>query len=158
VNLQTRCASSCVVSDNWQGRAAKRLRLYRGVLRIRLLGESGLLCGLAYLSGERPASTRIERDSGEDGVCTTTLKHHRREGKDRLLGVIGVSSIFIAACCCDAGVESVPYCSTRSLSFGVVFSGNLVFVVNIHRLKRLYFFIFASKVRIRRSRSARRAS
>lgn len=93
-----------------------------------------------------------------DEVSKTVTSVSKTKGGDRLMGVMGVSSIFTADCCCDAGVERfelllharIPPC------FGL--DGTLTFVVKIHCLKRLHFFMFSAKVRAKRSRSARRAS
>lgn len=70
--------------------------------------------------------------------------HHRiKKGRDKLMGVMGVSSIFTAACRCDAGVEllhaRIPYCLLG-------LDGTLAFAVKIHRLKRFHFFMFSAKV------------
>lgn len=106
---------------------------YWGVLRTRLLGDKGLFRGLTTnLVGVRLPPERTERDFW----C-----------------VMGVSSIFIAACGC--GVELDPSSSTRSLS---AFDGILSLVVNTHCLKRLYFLMFSSSMCAILSRSAWRAS
>lgn len=63
-----------------------------------------------------------------------------KKGRNKLMGVMGVSNIFTAACCCDAGVELLhaPSC--------LGFDGTLTFAVKIHRLKRFHFFMFSAKV------------
>ncbi len=87
--------------------------------------------------------------------CTTELDEER----DKLIGVIGVSSIFTAAdCSCDAGVELLPYARVASRLGLARLGGISSFLMMIYSSKRLYFFMLSDKVWARRSRSARRSS
>jgi hypothetical protein len=61
------------------------------------------------------------------------------------MGVIGVSNIFTAESCCDAGVVLSVRFSSRTV-WSLALDGVLYFAVKIHRLNRFHFFIFSLNV------------
>ena len=112
-----------------------------------------------FFVGSRIWSGRVDqlRESCEVLDVKLALTNSRERIRDKLLGVIGVSNIFIADFCCDPGVELPTRLAPRSVT-RIALDGISVFVMKTHCLKRFHFFKFSPKVWARRSRSSRRAS
>src|SRR5712672_2829073 len=101
-----------------------------------LFCERGLLPRPTDLVGESLTPARAGRGSG---LWLQLPPNQTKEGRDKLMGVIGVSSIFTTDCCCDAGVELSMRFILISLS-RLALDGTPPFITMKCRLKRFHVF------------------